>query len=393
MTEETDNEELVDGIFGDAARVYEAPARPGKSFLAWHRPRKQFVRDRQWKEQIARLLSDLQADQECVKYLGLPGTDLLDLRFFHNSICEPKGVKLSFLGFNSAAAPSSKDQIELNISLDEVKKLPFIVAEKSNVIPDDFRQIANSTSKAWRETQAAGPFDVVNLDLCDGFAAETPGTLDNTHYNAMLQLLTYQHQRRKPWLLLLTTRVGRDHIHPEAMEKLITVYRDNLNGCDLFRTASKEHLSILDNDELQQVLKSVQGLSNVFLAGLSKWLLTNALDLRPQVKVELKSVIGYRVDDGVEHKDLVSMALKFIPVLAPAIDKVGLASVTVKKVYECELAPSLLKRIAKCVDADLLLSDNKELCQQMTDSMAQLLKLARYDDVKFYEWVQQGCPS
>src|ERR1700685_1322360 len=116
-----DDTDMAGGIVG--VETYEAPAPSKKEFFAWHRPRKQFVRDEQWCVQITKLLDDsteMNLDVGTLKYCGLPGSDLLDLRCFHESICVPRSMQLRFLGFNSAAGPKSEEQVELNISLDEV---------------------------------------------------------------------------------------------------------------------------------------------------------------------------------------------------------------------------------------------------------------------------------
>ena len=142
-----DDVSFADGIFGET--VYEAPKPSKKTFLPWHKPRKQFVRSHQWCEQINSLLRVMQPEGKALKYLGLPGTDLLDLRYFHARVCEPQNIGLRFLGFNSSANPDSDAQTELNIALDEVRKLSKI-DPLSDVIPDDFCLVANEKSMAWR---------------------------------------------------------------------------------------------------------------------------------------------------------------------------------------------------------------------------------------------------
>src|SRR5688572_2250608 len=132
---ETEEAELMDDEFPLIA--YEAPSREKKPFLPWHRPRKHFVRHEQWQQQIENLVDAGQVEDQTLRYLGLPGTDLLDIRHFHRTLCEPKDLMLRFLGFNTAAHPQDVGQTELNISLDEVRKLPR-VDPRSDVIADDF---------------------------------------------------------------------------------------------------------------------------------------------------------------------------------------------------------------------------------------------------------------
>src|SRR4029077_4445676 len=144
---------------------YEAPLpEPKRTFLPWHSPRKQFVRQYQWCKQISQMLNDAPLGSRTLRYLGLPGVDLLDLRYFHEQLCVKRGINLRFLGFNRAAQPKSKSQTELNISLDEVRRLSH-VDQMSDVIGDDFVGIANTNSLAWEKACTLGPYNVINLDL------------------------------------------------------------------------------------------------------------------------------------------------------------------------------------------------------------------------------------
>ena len=378
-----DEEGFADGLIGTS--TYEAPLRQKKVFLAWHRPRKQFVRHHQWCEQIEKLLPEIQADGGTLKYLGLPGVDLLDLRYFHDHVCLPRQIQLKFLGFNSSANPRSDAQTELNISLHEVRKLAF-VDPISEVIGDNFCLIANESSMAWDKTKQFGPYDVINLDLCDGFGAHEPGMLEDTHYNAVSRLLSLQARKKNPWLLFITTRTGQEHVHPDVLEKFIQKFINNLRDCQPFQGASVDNFAIADEAALRVAADSSRGVSTVFLTGLCKWLL--GLAIGHASKIEVKSVIGYRVVPDTEHEDLVSIALKFEPTLVPALDTLGLANLQpIAPNDECVLATKALKRVAKCVDADAMLAENEELNREMTKATADLLELARYNVHEYHIWL------
>src|SRR5205085_920424 len=111
-----------------------------------------------------------------------------------------RSIKLRFLGFNNSAHPESAEQAELNISLHEISKSVFYDPQ-SEIVPDDFQQLVNESSIAWQKTFGLGPYDVLNLDLCDGFGARPPGRLNETYYNALSKLLAVQARRKSPWLL------------------------------------------------------------------------------------------------------------------------------------------------------------------------------------------------
>jgi hypothetical protein len=374
-------------IFGTDA--YEAPRPPKKDFLPWHRPRKQFVRDRQWCAQIEDLLKDVELEDNLLRYLGLPGVDLLDLRYFHSRLCEPKQIRLRFLGFNNGAHPTSQFQPELNISLDEVRRLS-LVDPRSDVIWDDFSQIANEDSIAWKKTREHGPYDVVNLDLCDGFGLHAPGTFGNSHYNAMVRLLSLQARSKRPWLLLLTTRSGSDHVHTDVLEAFLKKYLANLSTCEPFRNASKEKFTIGDEDALKGAMKTELGHLIVFLTGLCKWLLSLVTTHKPPSKLEVKSVLGYRVSKACTHEDLISLAFRFDPTFTPVADPLGLAIQHGPLPDECALSTKALKRIINRKNVDAILLEDVALRQEMTNAMAALLEVARYDVESFHAWVTAG---
>ena len=377
------NEGHADSIFG--AATYEASKPQKKEFLAWHKPRKQFVRHHQWRTQIEALLETFQPDGNLLKYFGLPGVDLLDLRYFHSHICDPKQLRLRFLGFNSGANPKSEMQTELNISIDEVRKLSTI-DPLSEVIWDDFCLVANENSKAWSKAKALGPYDVINLDLCDGFGSHAPGVLDNTHYNAVQRLFSLQAKNRNPWLLFLTTRTGKQDIHADVLLLFLNKYVENLANCAAFREASTDQLAIADEAALKIAAETPNGHLAIFLVGLCKWMIGLAVAQQPPSRVEVKSVIGYRIDANTEHDDLVSLALKFEPTFTPVNDPMGLANLPLNLPNECDLSTKALKRLQKHKCADEILAADAALHAEMITATASLLVSARYDEIAYREW-------
>lgn len=181
MAEPTADEELAASVVPNFQ--YGLQPTPKRAFAPWHRPRKQFVREQQWRNQIEKLLDEQPDPPKELAYLGLPGSDLLDIRYFHGEICQPRNLELRFLGFNTSQHTSGAG-IDLNTSLAEVHDLES-VHEASEVLRDDFRAIADDLSQAWSRTKRMGPFDVINLDLCDGFAKEPETSEQDTHYNAL----------------------------------------------------------------------------------------------------------------------------------------------------------------------------------------------------------------
>lgn len=369
-------------------QTYEAPMPPQRakdSFLAWHRPRKQYVRHHQWCREVQALITAQKPKDGVLKYLGLPGLDLLDLRHFHAAICVQHSVKLRFLGFNTSARPNSAAQTELNVSMDEVKRL-VQVDPLSEVIGDDFKQLSNLKSMAFQKACELGPYDVINLDLCDGFGAGEPGVLQPSYYTAVNNLLSIQARNPDPWLFFLTTRADKPNINVSVLQALIEKYCANLAQCQAFKDASREHFAIETNEAVAEAAGHPKGLLEIFLTGLCKWFVGLGLGHTPPISVELISVVGYRIDKGAEHEDLVSLALRFIPKHVPAKDLLGLAAAAASGPDEGTLATKALRKVAKRLDADLKLANDAALLQQMIEDTASLLSLARYDVEKYVEW-------
>jgi len=380
------DEGFADGIVGITS--YDVPGRQKKEFLPWHRPRKQLVRNWQWREQIEKLLDEGRHEGDTLLYLGLPGVDLLDLRYFHSQICEPRKRRLRFLGFNSGTNPASDDQTELNISLAEVQSLALIDPQ-SDVIVDDFRRMANENSIAWQRTLAVGPYHVINLDLCDGFGVQAPGVLEDTHYNAVNQLFSLQARSIHSWLLLLTTRVGKEDIHEEVLQRLLDKYVANLTTCPPFQAASEQYFEISDETSLREAEGTSRGLLDIFLVGLCKWLMGLAIIHQPRTKIEIRNVMGYRVATNAEHEDLISLAIRFSPIFTPVEDPIKLASQPGWVSNECKLAVRAVKRVGKLVDADAILAKDSVIREDMVRETSLLLELARYDISAYHQWLKE----
>ena len=376
---------LLDGMF--PITEYQAPIRPKREFLPWHRPRKQFVRQKQWQYQIQELISATEFESQTLRYLGLPGSDLLDIRHFHKNLCKPKQLDLLYLGFNIAASPCSPGQTELNISIDEVSKLPGIDS-RSAILSDNFCLISNKNSIAWSRARNLGPFDVVNLDLCDGFANHTPGSLDVNHYNAIANLMTLQSGKNQPWLLFLTTRTGRQDINSELLQMFISKYLSNLSECASFRAKSQEDFGIASEYDLLEAVKTPDGHLSVFLVALCKWMIGFGVVQVPPVSVSVTSTLGYRVSPQADHNDLISIALRFEPTFLTVPDPMGISKSEATKLDECRLATDIVRRIRnrKCVDTHL--RDNSDVMEEMVAATSELLESARYDIEEYRVWVQ-----
>ena len=374
-----DNDELVAGIFGDSD--YEMAELERRAFKPWHRPRKQFVRREQWAEQVKRLYADRPAE-DSLRYLGLPGTDLIDLRYLHDQICRPDDRPLIFLGFNSEAQPNSPAQDELKISLYEVGRLPNVQQQHSDIIHDDFRRLSDVSSIAWKRARALGPFDVVNIDLCDGLASDSP-TIHQSIYDALGQVTALQSHSLTPWLLLITTRIGRDMFDCDAEAAILQRFHDNVCTCDGFAEECQQHLG-LDATTIDSSTCSAANYLKLMIVALGKWL-AKLVQASRTSQVKLVSTLGYRVVKSSPCEDLVSIALRCEPIVVPPEN--ALLPAPPKPFDECETAKRIVRRAAKRKDVDSMLEADPDMHEALTVEMEELLTAARYDRSAYREWL------
>ena len=379
MTEQLDNQDdLTAGIFGDGE--YAQPRTAPKEFMPWHKPRKQFVRRKQWSA-LLQGLYETREPRDPLRYLGLPGTDLIDLRYLHEQLCRESERPLRFLGFNTEAQPGNSAHVQLSVSLDEVRRLPN-VDEQSAVLPDDFRLVGNENSIAWSRTRQLGPFDVVNIDLCDGLASDVPQN-DGSIYNALAQLMALQARNSNPWLLLITTRIGRGMFDADAEQRLISHFRDNVANCEGFAEACEQLLES-DVESIDPATCSESDLLNLMIVAIGKWLF-KLVQYQAPSRVELASTQGYRVDPVAAQEDLVSLALRFEPVIVASAD--ALSPTAPAPVDECAIAKAILRRSNRRLDVDNILDQQPDLLEELIGEMERLLADARYEVADYRPWL------
>lgn len=373
-----ENDELVAGIFGTLD--YDPTELERREFKPWHRPRKQFVRREQWAEQVKRLYADRPIG-EPLRYLGLPGTDLIDLRYLYEQICRPDGRPLIFLGFNSEAQPRSPARRELDISLYEVRRLPN-VEQQSEVIQDDFRRISDETSIAWKRARTLGPFDVVNIDLCNGLASDSP-TIHQSIYNALSQVTALQAHSLTPWLLLITTRIGPNTFDPDAEAAILQCFHDNICTCDGFAEECQQLLG-LDVETIDASACADADYLKLMIVALGKWL-AKLVQASRTSQVVLASTLGYRVVESAPCEDLVSIALRCDPIIARPED--ALSPSPPQPFDECKTAKRIVRRTANRKDVDSLLEADSDMHETLVVEMEDLLTAARYGAARYRPWL------
>lgn len=367
--------------------TYREPARKIKrSFAQWHRPRKQFVRKKQWLLEAWQMFEE-RAPEEELKYLGLPGTDLLDLRVLHNDLCVPQSRGLSFLGFHNAASEGSNESIDLDVSVQELKQLP-LVHELSEVVRDDIRKLGSPLTMAFKRAKESGPFDVVNLDLCGSAAEEEPLGIESM-YEALNRVAALQALQPKTWLLLITSRFDRDRVSSEAADHLLPLFVKALNCPEV----SNSWEAVLAEEVCAGLIDRTLGASDLtdgqfvyaMATGFCMWLFER-VQAHSHQRTNLRASFCYHAAPGGKPADMVSLALRFRRVIIASPDPAGLALGDAESVDWCEVAHQVSGRISGMEDLDQVLTADAALRSELIDESALLLEQARYDAAAYREW-------
>jgi hypothetical protein len=362
-----------------------------KRFKPWHKPRKHYLRVHQWCAEIAALVRELRLDDgDSLRYLGMPGEDLLDVRTLHG-VCERAKVKLLYLGFDSTA--DNDGTYELNLSRHEVSSLGFI-DPFSKILKDRVERISIDKSVTRAQFVEMAPYDVINLDLCDSVAA---GTGPGSYYDALVSICNLQLRagRVKPWLLFIATRATRAQIDGESKAKLLTCVRENMMRNVAFEECVKQKLSLSVRDIEDEISGLAQlehsRLVRAFGLGLGKWLLKVSMSSAPLVMVQLLASYSYRVE--IAEPDMLSLAFSFEPVIEDRVDATGLGlTVTPQQPMADEetLGIELAERLSAVKDIDQMLANDPTLMAKVTEQSAKVLEGARYSRESYLAWVEEN---
>jgi len=390
MTDKMD-ESLIEGI-APIKVEHEGPPIE-KTFKAWHKPRKQWVRQEQWFKETESLIRRLQLEgRPMLRYLSLPGEDMLDIRMIAN-LCKEKGLGLKCLGYDESARGLT-NQTEVNISWNEVSNN---IVPTSTILPDNISVLKNVNSQAFRYVYEHGPFDIINLDLCGSVSCT-----DYPHNHQVLNnLCEYQaNHNREPWLLFITTRAEYEKVNIRDLPYYLNSLRENAKHSKKFggRLAEITGFDIYSSDfssDPSTLFEKCTGRDFVrlFAAGFSKWLLRLMSAGHNAWEVEMLDSCWYRVEDNQTPEsfpNMLSLAFCLTPISVPLIDPSGLANSNPKAdVDEKNLAMGILEKTDSFMDLDLKIDRNSSLYNELVERSANLLKEARYSVEQYAEWAEE----
>lgn len=382
-----------------------AACPPLTEFKPWHLPRKHYVRRHQWVTAAAALLEVI-PHREFLKYMCLPGEDLLDVHVLAE-LCAAQGRRLRYLGFDSdAKAESISTQ---RAAAEQAIRQRGHVHQESEVLPDDFASIARPDSLGNQHLRSAGGFDIINLDLCDAFTTREHSPI----HAAMREVLVHQFNgRADPWLLFLTTRSEMSRV----VEDEVAAYRKSILNNIARSGVLKESLASLcgakggggpESDTAALFAKCAQ---DAFVSGqvlslaIGKWLL--GMSARPEPwRVDLLSAFVYRAglaakraaEHAKEPPNLFSLAFRFQKIRQDRIDETGLGQSrgTVPQhprfapLDEAHLAEKMLGCLIKHIqDIDIAMCQDAALRSSLEDECLVLLENRYYSPAAYREWIR-----
>ncbi|MFC0227945.1 PP_RS20740 family protein [Serratia aquatilis] len=344
----------------------------------WEKPRKQWIRKCQWWNLIERHLIQDQPQQIALiplRYFGLPGERLLDIRFFLSKL-KAHNKSFFFYGINNSNNSWSKAQVQLSQVLDIDNGL---VVKSSSIGLHDFDELHHVNPTAMQNIKKNGPFDVINLDFCDSVISKL---LDMKRLDAIKNLLNYQLKTSSGnWLLFITTRTAKNTNSAEAFERLSKLLDRNLQDAD-FKDEFIKYYNEIHEPTTNKIISTANITENdhinIVVIGFVKWLF--GLAVACECSGKLLSILRYDIDD-TSSNDMMSMCLSFKKDIRPLHDPSGVTTPCDNQVNvtEPELAKRSLKKIYETKNVDSILTSNLDTYKTSLDETLDLLNESGVD--------------
>ncbi|PSU49818.1 hypothetical protein C9J12_06790 [Photobacterium frigidiphilum] len=379
---DSDDSLIDDEVFGSITQPLS------KEFKPWHKPRKQFIRDKQWLEQFKRLMGSSKYNNiDSMNYFGLPGGDLLDINYIYEGMINSRrsgSKRLGFHGFINSSTDFAKAEGELSKILDNER-----IEGKSKIEKFNFEDLMKRNSDAWIRVKNFGEYHFINLDFCNNVMS----------YNtlmSMYNLLDYQMQKvvGLPWLLCITTRLNKDSTTDSIVAKFETIINESL-GTEQLKCKIEECFSEVytyfsdesDNSDINGVEDKCL-INQILQICLVLWILKEAA-LR-NFNVTLKSSMKYSVDLFERDADMHSFVFCFEKEETVIPDCLGLAGENIPEINDIDfgtIASPALDKLSKTSDVDYILEQDKTVLNTYADEMISWLSRCGYDTSTYKEFM------
>jgi len=379
---DSDDSLIDDEVFGSVTKNLS------KDFKPWHKPRKQFIRDKQWLDQFRRLLGCRKYRHiESVNYFGLPGGDLLDVNYLYEGMVtsrRSRNKRLGFHGFINSQADYNKAQGELSKILDKER-----IEGRSKVEQFRFEDLRNLDSDAWTRVKNFGEYHFINLDFCNN-------VMSHEILISIYNLLA--HQMRKvvglPWLFCLTTRLNKDSTTEEIVSKFKVIINESLSTQQLNHKIEEcfyEVHTYFSNNEFEPSIISVDDkslINQILQICLVLWILKEATERN--FNVTLKSSMKYSVDLFERDADMHSFVFSFEKEEVFTGDCLGLSDGNEEALNDVEfgtIASPALKKLSETSDVDSILEQDKISLNSYANDMISWLNKCGYDTSNYKEFM------
>ena len=370
-------------ILPDAVEEAAIPL-PLTDLQPWHRPRKQFIREFQWKHCAELLVQNLiRNDAPTIRsgelnYLTLPGIDYFDVEVIADLAVE-SGLQLNAMGL---LADVVKEPIRARSQMREEALIDRgLILDTSVTYPYRFEELSSKKSQAYRDAKRRAPFHIINVDVCGSIALQ-PAQQSARVIDALLRIVELQlNTMRDPWLLYLTTDVRIETLSQDVRNALDDAIRQNAADSAEFRTGVVDSIGVT-GDDLEEALARAEASPESFVTkfslGFSKWLTHNAQDHQWNVKCRPFFCYSTRPHDD-DSVSMPCLAFEFRPIQVNIQDVHG--AVTLPQQAEQhgrQYSMEALSKAAGMVNVDSLLAHDGQLRIELAERQRTMLQTAGY---------------
>lgn len=390
-------DEYIDEDLQEAQSLKLLGRKPKRAeFKPWHRPHKQYIRKYQWLIDTARLVESYGEEIPTLRYLSLPGEDLLDIKYLGAFLYEQYNMNLFFYGYDKRADGKDAEFNSLEFSVKERR----YIDSNSRIVNDDIRSLGHNKAKVRKDLYARGCFHVINLDLCQSVARYAKKTPDPNYFDAIAAML--QIQSRAPWnsLLLITTKIDSRSADEEALRWLFDIIIrlcEKESNYKCFKAGIRKSWNIEVSEELTEVLQGPVPITDEdkFLLGFIEWLIINAYE--NGVKPTVKSIKTYKTGGVPEDSpdDIASLSFGLEPILQSRQDPCDLQCTPTLESSLKENAEQIdgksthvPEKVKERERVDELLNTNEKEYLDCLQGTKDLLGRCGYDETAYEEWAK-----
>lgn len=386
-----ERDEFIDQDLIDAQGI-ELPKRESRKtdFKPWHRPHKQYIRETQWLRDASILVRDVCPEDDVVRYLTLPGEDLLDIRYLAHGLYVRHGTRLFFHGYDNRADAKNADFNSLEFSVKEAE----YIDRDSRIVNDDIKKMGMAKAKVRKELNGMKPFHIINFDLCHSVANTNWFPGNPNYFDAIDAILRVQARAQWKSLLFVTSKIDAQSANSDALNKLFAIVDDMCKIYESFKTGFCSYWGIAAP---WGTIKAGQYATEEerFLLGFVGWMIRTAFDigLRPTLNSIKTYKTGYFRDGRPD--DLASLSFLLEPFIPVRADRYGM-----QNACSGEVATSLDKeqvnkklafipqKVKEREEVDKTLEGNHDLYQHSLEESQRLLGCCGYDEVRYRLWVE-----